>query len=631
MTTKKKSSTSRTKARRKRRSGAVSFPVLLASLGGRSYFDLQKQEKRLIRQAERNSILGIEAWSLIPHPDVLAVVRGSDGQVIRRILTIETLRAKIYSAVREFLTGFRVNVNSYFTGGSADFICDVQMTDSEWHRFYQELQTVLVTAGAGKIEELHNLTCVLRVDTPLVLGRRQLAEVGKPNSQILQRIQSEPFRFELVCQDVTSEKARKAFASERELKAYVKDLEEGRAIVGYRTLFDQCRFIDREYVPLCNGRALDNLLGQRKGRLDDILKPAVELLKVRPEQSADQAEREVTHVFINEYMSPGERHDWRCLVYDQLGDDLNLFTFPLEATVHESHLALSDLADHMLRARQYAGNMSLGVMSHPTSPGRPQKILLESAALAFQGMTIGQSGTGKTNTDCVLITEAAEKLRHIVVVDTKKSSSIREKDGDFPELVRSNITYHEFSPKPSTDEIATTLDKAFSAQGINVLEAPDSLLPKIFDQCLNRIEREKTNTGNKPRSLKGLLLVEEANDALGKDEDRQDRVQHLERVLTKASRKGWCIWLSTQHPSDVGYDNQSVSRILRALNNRIVHQIDKDDVSIVAALLHDHSDNGRIDLTRMPKGTAVVQGTKNDEGQMRTLPSVLTLIRKLGE
>src|SRR5947208_15759272 len=102
-----------------------------------NFFDLRGRAKKIIKKLldEKKSPLAIEAWSFIPHPDVVAHI----SKVQRYIVAIDTQTSKVYAPVYEFLDGKQINVASYYTGGWADFICDIQLDHKQFERWLDEL------------------------------------------------------------------------------------------------------------------------------------------------------------------------------------------------------------------------------------------------------------------------------------------------------------------------------------------------------------------------------------------------------------------------------------------------------------------------------------------------------------
>jgi hypothetical protein len=570
----------------------------------------------------------IDGWSFILHPEVFSLLQRGGDPLVRYILFIETLRAKFYFVIREFLQGQTVNVNSYFTGGSADFICDIYATETAYKNFYKELAKILVTAGAGSIKEVKNLIAVFRVEEPVVLCRQVIADLGKVDSTGIKLIMDDVAKFELVYRDYMSAEVKQAFPGYRGLPRYLSDLRRSKAIIGFRALFDNCRLTDREYVPLCHGRALDTLMRQAGEPAKAVLGPVLELLRVIPEHSTDDAEREVSHIFINEYDSPGERNDWRIAVYKQLGDELNVFTFPLEGTLNETPIVFSDLPEAIMVASEYQGDIPLGRLSHDSRPQDAHAISIQSESLATQGVTLGKPGQGKTNTDCVLLTGVSRYFKRIIVID--HSRSIKEKEAKFSEDLRKRIRYVSPGKGTSLSEIAASVAKCVEDY-LYVVEVSADQLPILFDACLSEIDKSTENEGNARRVVNSFLLVEEANDALGRGDERKRIVDRLEDILAKAYRKGWCVWLSTQKPSHLGYDDDSSIRILRLLKYRILHAVEPVD----AALLKTATANGplgkRLDETvSLATGEAIVFGHFYSDDKMVSLPPVRVRVNELG-
>ncbi len=560
----------------------VSLKDLIRTVSSRSYYALTAKEKRMVDRAEEVLGLKINGWSFTPNPQVLSSIYKNEDKdsFARFIFVIETLRADIYCAVREFLTNHTINVNSYFTGGSADFICDVPVT-SDYKKFYNELQGVLKKAGVEEVADVKNLITVFRVDEALILCRKKISDIGSLDSGILQNIQNDLVKFELACRDYRAVDAIAVFGKPRGLQNYLNDLEKGKAIVGYHARMDDCQHIDREYVPVCEGgRKLDKLLKEHENKSQLVLKHAVEILKVSAVEFTDETDKAVTHIFINEYDKPGDRNQWKQTIYKALGNEVNIFTYPLDGTISQSPIILSDLPEAIDEARQYSGEMHLGYLDHPSGPRLSEKICLQLGSFANQGVTLGIPGTGKTNTDCVLIEEAINHLRRILIIDSKESHSIKDKEPSFPERLKNCIKYKAVPEGASAEALADIIKSC--VEGCFVIETPANMLPQVLEACLNEIASSTTKIGDAEREVDSLLLVEEANDAIGKDESQRRRiVGRLDDILNKAYRFGWCIWLSTQRPSHLGYDNVSALKILTSLKNKILHQLDATDIPLI--------------------------------------------------
>jgi hypothetical protein len=577
----------------------------------------------------------ISGWTFTLNPDVLPSIYQNGDRLVRHIFVIETLKSKIYFAVRDFLAKHIVNVNSYFTGGSADFICDVYFRGNELNRFKEELQDVLVKEGAGAYENVEKLVSIFRVDEPLMLCRKKVTEMGVTDSETIQFIKDDPAKFELAYRDYTSQEAIAAFGNPREIRDYLTKLEKGKAIIGYHVRVNDCHRVDLEYVPLCSGRALDKLVRERVAKPQPFLQPVVELLKVTPVQPTDEVERQVTHIFVNEYEYPGQRNEWRQKIYKSLGDEPNVFSYPIEGVVSQSPIVFSDLPETISESKKYSGKMHLGYLNH-LSTKFSQRICIEPEFFANQGVTLGLPGTGKTNTDCVLIEEALIHLKRILIIDSEQSHSIRDKAASFPEELKSRINYVTIGTEDSVDKITSTIKAC--AEGCHVIEANADKLAQLFNICLGEIEGSEGNQGNANRVVTNLLLVEEANDAFGKNGERRRIISRLEDTLNKAYRKGWCIWISTQHPAHLGYDDASAKRIFDLLQTRIIHQLEVADISLLKDFLKDtiKADSKRLNdkldqLVELKKGVAFIHGSSRVDGQVTQLPPVIASIRLLGE
>lgn len=570
----------------------------------------------------------IDGWSFIPNPEVFSILQRGRDPLVRYILFIETLRAKYYFLIRDFLRAQKVNVNSYYTGGSADFICDVNATESAYKTFHRELKQTLLTAGVGNIKDVESLIAVFRVEKPVILSRQVIATLPEINPRGVKLIEDDVARFELVYRNYLSPEVKRAFPGNR-LSRYLAELKTSGAIIGFRALFDNCRLTDREYVPLCHGRALDKLLVRPGEAAQAVLKPVRELLSVLVEHSTDPTEREVTHIFINEYDSPGERNDWRVAVYKQLGDDLNVFTFPLEGTLNETPIVFSDLPEAITTARQYKGDIAIGRLSHDSDPQNASPIFIQSQALASsQGITLGKPNRGKTNTDCVLLTGVSQHFGRIIVID--HSRSIRGKEAVFSEDLRKRIKYVSPTKHASPLEIASLIGKCVE-EHVYVLEVTAEQAPVLFDACLTEIANSTVNEDNTPRVVSNFLLVEEANDVLGRDEERKRIVGRLQGILTKASRYGWCIWLSTQKPSHLGYDHESSVTTLRALRFRILHDLEPEDTALLKAAIGNGPLGKSVDETiSLPTGEAIVFGLYHADDKIVALPPVRVRVNMLG-
>ena len=604
----------------------------------RSFYDLSTNERRLVRRSQKQFGVKITGWSAIPNPEVLSNLFKGEDRLNRYILVIETLRAKICSAVENFLKMRAVNANYYYASGSADFICDICITESGYKKFYNDLLQVYTKANITGINEdvaAKNNVSVYLVKTPLILCSINLSKFGALETSTIQTIQQDTAKFDLICQDCRfDEERRRRFNNERKFLEYIKYLEQSKAIVGFHASVNECQYLDREYVPLGNaGRALSQFLASPKNG-KNVLNPVVELLEVDVLQDCNAQEvKEITHIFINEYVTIGERHQWKQSVYKELGDEVNIFTYPLVGTLNETSLTLSDLPKDIKDADHYPGEMQLGHLYHSSGSKISNIIGLPKESLANHGVTIGFTGTGKTTTDCVLIEEALNHLERVFVIDSSESHGIRDKQRDFPESFIKRIGYVIILDGDSSDEILNKIQACEAA--CCVIEASRKQLPDVFEAFLGQIERSDTTKGNDSRVIKNLLLVEEANDVFGVGDRRKQIVSRLESVLNKAYRWGWCIWLSTQRFIHLGHDRNSASNIFQLLQNKIIHQCDAENVSLIQENMKEDNPERLQEklggVTALELGVAFIRGTSRVNVKTTFLPPVITKIRLPGK
>lgn len=559
---------------------------VLPELESRSYFELDRQTKKLLANFEgiRNGLPTIEAWTFTLHPLVIEAFIGRDKPLKRYILTIDTLRSTVYTPVKDFLENHKTNITSYYTGGWADFLCDLQMDQQSFNDFLEELKSVLRGAGIeeivgeGKVDEVIS---IFEVIEPIIICRRPVRGLSIPSTDTINSVLKEPVKFETVYRDYRSAESLKIFDNnEKKLKAYLGKLKAEGIIVCYKIIFDFSFGITRDYVPMILGSdregPVTRLLTDAKEE-PELLKPVREWLKVRPIHPADDAEREVNYFFLNEYDYPGRKTKWKQAIYHHSKIDVNLYNYPLESTLNESPIYLSNLPEVLADAKKYGRNtkdrrMFIGWASHPLLEASPE-VALPSGGLARQGVTLGEPGSGKTNTDLVIASEAAEFLKTVIIVDA--SGGIDSKAGALSEELRNKLNSIELSAKNADTKIGSIINE----EGFFLVKAMKSDLPTIFSEIMKHIDQSADPTSNnESRKINKLLIVEEAGDALGTTPDEvRTNVTQLSHLLTKAWRKGWCIWLSTQRPSSLGYDKESAISILTLLQNRVVSNLKNEN------------------------------------------------------
>jgi hypothetical protein len=168
--------------------------------------------------------------------------------------------------------------------------------------------------------------------------------------------------------------------------------------------------------------------------------------------------------------------------------------------------------------------------------------------------------------DLVLASEAVKYLKTVVLFDP--TGGIDSKLNVLPSAANALIKKVTLSDEKSNDEILEQL----SVDGLLLTTCPQAQAAAIFSNIMSALlSIPDPVSSNAPRKVSRLLMVEEAGDLLG-DANRSN-VQQLIQLLTKAWRKGWCIWISTQQPTSLGYDQGTRSKILSLLQNRILARL----------------------------------------------------------
>ena len=193
-----------------------------------------------------------------------------------------------------------------------------------------------------------------------------------------------------------------------------------------------------------------------------------------------------------------------------------------------------------------AKGVPIGLGNHPSTPGPGPEAWLPISGLAYHGLTLGVSGTGKTNTDLVLATGLMKHVTTIVILDASKGVWSKLPN----EFKKAKTTSHVVANKSQRPR--KILEHSVSKKGLVVIDLPKKRLADFVEAAIDFIEdQEDVVQGNQPRGKqKNVLIIEEAADAwTGKASAAKNRVQKFIRCLDKAERKGWCVWLSTQKAS----------------------------------------------------------------------------------
>jgi hypothetical protein len=629
----------------------ISFGKLfqvLPELETKSYFDLEQKTKDIISSLEaKNGDAGIDAWSFIPHPEIFSKLQ----TISRYIVTIDTISSQVYFSVFEFLRGQKANVSSYYSGGWADFVCEVHFDEKNFDRWYKELKQVLVDANAEKFcpkkqGGLDSLLSVFKVIDSHILCRQPIADLTKPKPAILKEIQANPAQFEVVFRNYRSKDATALFGSEDAIQKYLNRLKEHGAILCFRVMTDISRYQNRDYVALrVRSRAVEGFL--EHAQVDSaVLAPVEDFVEVDPIHWSEESVKEINHLFLNAYNFPGQRIDWKQAVYrwanpagkNQGSLDLNVYNYPLEGTVNEQPIYLTDFPEFLERLGSYHWDASsgfpIGRGSHSSIPAKEAGPVasLPISGLAYHGMTLGGQGTGKTNTDLVLAANVLPHLRNVVVLDG--TQSVWAKLDAAPDLKRQAVRIEVASER----SLRAFFEQAAASTGLVVLEfSPEKYgLAQIMQAAIDVIESQNDLVrANQPRRVQHLLMIEEVADAWV--ERKSSSIgKRLVRLLEKSWRKGWAIWLSNQRIESLGPDERTSVTLLNILKNRVVHGVTggKEEKLLLKVLEDEGHPDDEIEYVRRniknkSLGFALLRGAKQEGKDVVLLPAVFVTVPPL--
>jgi len=172
-------------------------------------------------------------------------------------------------------------------------------------------------------------------------------------------------------------------------------------------------------------------------------------------------------------------------------------------------------------------------------------------------------------------------------------------------------------------------------EGIVVLEANKRDIADVFAAFMDDIEKVGDATvGYQPRKVNKMLLVEEAGQVLGSDGKQKENAIRLPQLLDEAYRKGWCIWLSAQHPSSIAPNKEVSVQLLKKLKNRIIMAQTTEVDTIVEVLKQEKpftpEDESYLRSTvgELATGDAICRGVELSPNEVR-LPLIGVTIRRL--
>ena len=213
------------------------------------------------------------------------------------------------------------------------------------------------------------------------------------------------------------------------------------------------------------------------------------------------------------------------------------------------------------------------------------------------------------------------------VLILEASGSIDGQRRALPRSVASRFTRHEFSNR-------LHWRKLLSNPGVCLISSKEVSFSRLILRACSAIHGlEDASSDNASRAVHGLLLIEEASHVLGSKRVRSE----LRRLLEKAFRKGWCVWLSVQRPTALAVDEIEVVDLLALLGNRVILSLedDKELALLETAFWREgvaadgvHELLGH--LRTAPEGVALFRGSSGDKllaPILVTIPTSLNFVR----
>lgn len=625
-------------------------------IDAKCYFDLSPTEQATADSAKKpNGQPLIEAWTFVPHPELFKKL-GINFH--RYIVMIDTMSSDVYEPVLEFLTQNTPNLSTYYSGGYADFICDLNMLDTNFESWKEQLCTVLRNCNAqifvkdgGDVSEL--LKIYRAADNYLIRCNEDVEEFGAPTRKSIEAISKNLVQFEHALRDYKSPETLESFNGDTNaLRNYLLKLKSEKIIMCFRVIADTSRSYAQDYVAFGINNTRDQLPFSKAlvSEKSNLLKPVKEFFKVDRITATTTPDPEIaiTHILINSYNIPGERSDWKKNIYyftktyaqsAQRKIDVNTFNYPLEGTINESPIYLSDYPAYLQTINNYKNAASqkgffVGTGIHPSESKNQSIVELSIEGISQNGAILGTPGSGKTNTGLVV---ASGLLRHVKNVFLLDSTNAIGKNYS-ASLANQNVTFvqHKIDTIEQLDRL---LIDNVDTLGLIILDCKDLGLPKTLDCMVKFAEGAGQITqGTNKRGIEHALIVEEAQDAwIGNDSINSiARATAFHAFLNKSYRSGWTIWLSTQRPGMLGADAATSSLISSALRNRLIHGALSEDKQFLSNLLkkESYSENDIKYFNENIKdggaGKALLCGMKNDTAD-GILPPLLIAIPMLND
>jgi hypothetical protein len=593
----------------------------------------------------------VEGWTFVPHPNVVKHLAGEDFS--HHIVLLDTMSSEVYDHVYRFLKEQKNNCSSFYTGGSADFVCNVRMSAKQFGVWEQELKEVLRRAGATNYNRTPNgvreFYSVFRIESTLITCGKIVSDLAALPTAVTRRIETERVLFELCWRNYRSPEAIEAAGGPDRLAEKLDEWQRQGAIMCFGITADLARYWATDYVVLrIRDSAVEGLISLAREDDGRFFSPIDEMYSIEVRWTPEKTDRGLNLLFVNNYSIPGERIEWKKAIYKWAHQpdtntqggalDVNLYNYPLEAALNETSTWISDIPEFLQRCQAYekasGPKIEYGTAMHPIIKVGLPKIPLPVSGLPFHGVTFGAPGTGKTNTDLILSTGVLDYLHSTIIFDAGAGSW-----GKLTDQLRSKAHRLQFE---SPAEVPDILSRAMGTKGLVVLESPKELLLEAVQCLIAHLSSapELAPSSGEKRRISHFAMIEEAHNIWTKGGSGVEAVQRgLLSILDESWRKGWSIWLSTQDPKQLGLTADFRETLQGKLKNRIVHSMeDKAHVDSFVGVLENegHSDEDieyvRENISRTGKGLALLRMvTLADDNKPTLLPPVLATVPLLGQ
>ena len=521
-------------------------------------------------------------------------------EIHRYIVMVDTMSSDVYDPVLEFLSRDIPNVSTYYSGGNADFVCDVNMTDQNFASWKDDLCKVLRDCGGKSfVEPGHDVKDLLTIfraaENALIRCGTAVNEYGPPTRKGIDRIKQNPVQFEFALRNYRSLDTLESFGGDiAAVESYLDFLKAEKVIVCFRVIADTSRSLAQDFVAFgIHDKGKEDFAASLVENNFNLLEPVKEFFRVerQKDMTSTTPEIAITHIMFNSYSFPGERSDWKKSVYrwakTEARTDVNIFNYPLEGTINESATFLSDYPSFLKTVKRYGDasggkGVFVGYGLHPAAGTKSIGIEFALSGLGQHGVLLGVPGSGKTNSGLVLALGLLKHVKNVFILDA--SDAIGQ---NYSESIKLHKTAFTQLTIESSKQLERKLSEHVNTRGLIVIDCKEFGLPRTLDGMMKfALGPGGVAQGIDGRRIEHAMLVEEAHSAWeAQGKTSIERAKEFNGFLNQAYRKGWSVWLSTQRPQLIGPDSATSEILLKSLRNKVIHGALAEDKSLLSANL----------------------------------------------